>query len=266
MRRSIPTWLAGVLGTGVLVVVWWILALTAFAPDPETGFSPVPTPWQVLEDIVDAGPGAFWGGVLQETLHEAALGFLWGNGIALLLASTVLIAPSLEPIVMQVAVTTYCLPVVAVGGISIVVLGGADQPGDPSATSIFLAALMVFFTTVVGAVLGFKSADRASLDVIRVYGGTRFTQLRKVRLVAALPSILNALQIAVPTAILGAVLGEYLGSTDRGVGRTLIVLQGRPDPVGLWAVFLVCALVALAGYLLIGLLSRIVTPWVGGRS
>ena len=160
----------------------------------------------------------------------------------------------------------HCLPLVAVGGISIVVLGGATRPGDPSTTAIFLAALAVFFTTVVGALLGFKAADRASLDVIRVFGGGRFTQLRKVRLVAALPGILNALQIAVPTAFLGAVLGEYMGATDRSVGILLIRLQGNLDSERVWAVFLLCALVAMAGYGALGLVSRLVTPWVSGRS
>jgi len=266
MRRGtgperIPGWLAGLVGAIAIVGLWWLVAVTVFPPD-RTGFSPVPTPPQVVDRIAAAGVASFWDGVLEQTLHEAALGFLWGNLVALLLASLVLVLPALEPVVMQIAVTTYCLPVVAIGGISIVVLGGAEQPGDPSRTSIFLAALMVFFTTVVGAVLGFKSADRASLDVVKVYGGGALTQLRKVRLVAALPAILNALQIAVPTTILGAVLGEYLGSTDRGVGQTLIRLQNVPDPVSLWAIFIVTALVALAGYLLLGLLLRLVTPWV----
>ena len=172
---------------------------------------------------------------------------------------------TVEPVVTQIAVVSYCLPIVAVGGIAIVILGGAKKPGDPSATAIFLAALAVFFTTVVGALLGFKAADRASLDVVRVYGGNRWTQLVKVRLVAALPAILNALQVAVPTAFLGAVLGEYMGATDRSVGITLIRLQGDLDSVRVWAVFLLCAVVALVGYGLVGLVARLVTPWVSGR-
>jgi ABC-type nitrate/sulfonate/bicarbonate transport system permease component len=151
-------------------------------------------------------------------------------------------------------------------GISIVVLGGAKNPGDPSATAIFLAALVCVFTTVVGAVLGFTSADKAALDVVRVYGGGRWTQLRKVRLVAALPAILTALQIAVPTAFLGAVLGEYLGAITAGVGPTLIRLQGQLDSAGVWSVFLLCAVFALVAYGLFGLLIRLVTPWVAGKA
>jgi len=264
-RKAIPTWLAALIGGVLLVVAWWSFSATIFTPPEGTDYTPVPSPLTVLQTIVSDGLAPYWT-VFQVTISEALVGYAWGNGIALLIAATVLVIPRLEPVVMQVAVVSYCLPVVAVGGIAIVTLGGAKRPGDLSATAIFLAALAVFFTTVVGAVLGFKAADKSSLDVVRVYGGSRFTQLRKVRLIAALPSILNALQIAVPSAFLGAVLGEYMGAIDRGVGITLIKLQGDLDSTRVWAVFLLCALVALAGYLLVGLVARAVTPWVSGKA
>lgn len=263
--RKIPTWLGGVIGVAVLVGIWWLISVTVYTPEPGTTYTPVPSPFAVFGQIIEDGFSSYWV-FFKVTIHEALLGFVWGNGLALILAATVLLAPRLEPVIVQIAVVSYCLPIVAVGGIAIVILGGAKQPGDPSATAIFLAALVVFFTTVVGALLGFKAADEASLDVVRVFGGGRLTQLRKVRLVAALPAILNALQIAVPTAFLGAVLGEYMGATDRSVGITLIRLQGNLDSVRVWGVFLMCAVVSLIGYSLLGLISRFITPWVSGRA
>jgi ABC-type nitrate/sulfonate/bicarbonate transport system permease component len=263
-ERRVPGWLAGVIGVVGLLTAWWLFAL-AFQPSDGTTYTPVPPPWAVLGRILDDGLGAYWG-PFAVTIEEAARGFVYGNSAALVLASTVLLVPRLEPVVVQVAVVSYCLPLVAVGGISIVVLGGAEAPGEPSATAVFLASLAVFFTTVVGALLGFKAADQASLDVVSVYGGGRFAQLRKVRLVAALPAILNALQVAVPTAFLGAVLGEYMGATDRSVGILLIRLQGNLDSERVWAVFLLCALVAVLGYGALGLVARLLTPWIAGRS
>lgn len=264
-RRRLPGWLTGLIGLVVLIAAWWVFSLTVFTPAPGTDFTPVPTPLAVLQTLIADGLAPYWQ-VFQVTITEALIGFAWGNGIALLLASTVLLLPKLETVVTQIAVVTYCLPIVAIGGIAIVILGGAKRAGDPSATAIFLAALAVFFTTVVGALLGFRSADPASLDVVRVFGGNRYTQLVKVRLIAALPAILNALQIAVPTAFLGAVLGEYMGATDRSVGILLIRLQGNLDSERVWAVFLLCAAVALIGYAVVGMLARLVTPWIAGRS
>lgn len=265
MSSRLPRWATSVLGAAALVAAWWLFSVAAFRPDPGTTYDPVPSPLAVLGQILEDGPSAYWS-FFSVTIREAATGFAWGNGLALLLAGSVLLVPRLEPVVVQVAVVTSCLPIVAVGGISIVALGGATSPGDPSRTAVFLAALSVFFTTVVGALVGFKAADRASLDVVRVFGGGRLHQLLRVRLVAALPAILSALQVAVPTSLLGAVLGEYMGATDRSVGITLIRLQGQLDSVRVWAVFLLCALVAMAGYAAFGLLARTVVPWVAGRS
>lgn len=261
-----PTWAAGVIGGAALILVWWLFSLAAFQAQEGTTFTPVPSPWAVFGWLfVDGNIAGAWG-VFQPTLAAAGIGYLWGNGIALVLASFVLVFPKTETVITQIAVVSYCLPIVAVGGISVVVLGGAKSPGDPSATAIFLAALVCVFTTVVGAILGFKSADRSSLDVVRVFGGSSWTQLRKVRLIAALPAILNALQIAVPTAFLGAVLGEYLGAITAGVGPTLIRLQGQLDAAGVWSVFLLCAVFALVAYGLVGLVVRFVTPWVSGST
>lgn len=267
MRRTrVPGWLAAIIGAVVLVGVWWLFSLTAFRPQEGTSYTPVPSPWAVVDWLFVQGNIAGAWNVFQPTITAAAIGYVWGNGIALILATVVLVFPRAETVITQIAVVTYCLPIVAVGGISIVVLGGAKNPGDPSATAIFLAALVCVFTTVVGAILGFTSADKASLDVVRVYGGGRWTQLRKVRLVAALPAILTALQIAVPTAFLGAVLGEYLGAITAGVGPTLIRLQGQLDSAGVWSVFLLCAVFALVAYGIFGLLIRLVTPWVAGKA
>lgn len=260
-----PGWMAGMLGGVVLVVAWWLFALT-FTPAEGTTFTPVPTPFAVFDWLFLQGNVAGAWNVFAPTLTAAGIGYLWGNGIALVLAAVVLLVPRAETVITQVAVVSYCLPVVAVGGISIVVIGGAKNPGDPSATAIFLAALVCVFTTVVGSILGFKSADKAALDVVRVFGGGAWTQLTKVRLIAALPAILNALQIAVPTAFLGAVLGEYLGAITAGVGPTLVRLQGQLDSAGVWSVFLLCAVFALVAYGVVGLLIRLVTPWVAGRA
>lgn len=265
-KVRLPGWAAGVIGGVALILLWWVFSLTAFQQQAGTTFNPVPTPWAVFEWLfLDGNIAGAWG-VFQPTLTAAGIGYLWGNGIALILAALVLLFPKAETVITQIAVVSYCLPIVAVGGISIVVLGGAKNPGDPSATAIFLAALVCVFTTVVGSILGFKSADKASLDAVRVFGGGAWTQLTKVRLIAALPAILNALQIAVPTAFLGAVLGEYLGGITAGVGPTLIRLQGQLDSAGVWSVFLLCAVVALVAYGLVGLLARTVTPWVSGKA
>lgn len=260
----LPAWVTGLIGGLGVIALWWILAATVFASVGPGGVQAIPTPPQVIAEFFETG-WDFYARNFSVTLAEAGIGYAWGNGLALVLAGLVLIVPRLEGVVMQIAILTYCVPIVAIG-LLIVVIVPVPAAGEPSATAIFLAALSCFFTTVVGALLGLKAADRASLDVVTVYGGSRLTQLRKVRLMASLPSILNALQIAVPAAFLGAVLGEFFGKITVGVGPAMISAQQALNAARVWDVALVSGAIALAGYGLLGLVARAVAPWSKGSA
>lgn len=261
-RAPVPAWAWGALGVVGIIALWWLLAATVFSRVGPAGVQAIPTPGQVVAEALDRG-WAYFAPQFGVTLAEAGVGYVWGNLLALLFAALVLVVPRLEGIVMQLATITYCVPIVALG-LVLAVITPAPAPGQPSLTSIALAALSVFFTTVVGALLGLKAADRSALDVVTVYGGSRLTQLTKVRLVAALPAILNALQIAVPAAFLGAVLGEFFGKVQAGVGRAMMIAQVDVNAPLVWALAILSGLVALAGYWIVGLVARVAAPWAKG--
>ena len=259
--ETLPTWVGGAVGVVVIVALWWLASALLF-----TASGAIPSPPSVLATFFSATAWATTLSNLSGTLSAAATGYLIGNVVALLLAAVVLLLPALEQVVTQMAIVTYCLPLVAIGPI-LVIVAGRDAP---QGASVALAALSVFFTTVVGALLGLHAAPRTSLDVVAAYGGTRLTQLRKVQLLAALPHLFAALKIAAPAAFLGAVLAEYLGSGgDQSLGRALIAAQSSSDAPQLWYLALVSGGVAGLAYALIGLVGRFVTPWsagaVGGR-
>lgn len=260
----LPAWVTGIIGGIGVIALWWILASTVFANVGPGGVQAIPTPPQVIAEYLATG-WEFYVRNFSVTLSEAGIGYLWGNGLALVLSALVLVVPRLEGVVMQIAIITYCVPIVAIG-LLIAAIAPVPPAGQPLPTPIVLAAMSCFFTTVVGALLGLKAADRASLDLITVYGGSRFTQLRKVRLIAALPAILNALQIAVPAAFLGAVLGEFFRGATLGVGPAMISAQQALNAARVWDVALASGAVALLGYALVGLLARTVAPWSKGSA
>jgi ABC-type nitrate/sulfonate/bicarbonate transport system permease component len=260
---AVPGWAVGVLGAASVIALWWISALTIFRNAGSVPGGAIPTPVEVIGQFAADGIGFYLPHVTR-TLTEAGIGFLWGNGLALLLAGLVLVVPRIEKIALQIAVITYCVPIVAIGPIAYIVIGPPRD--DPSGTAIFLAALSVFFTTVVGSLVGLKAADQASLDLVSVYGGSKFTQLRKVRLIAGTPSLLNALQVAAPAALLGAILGEYFGGAERGLGLAMLAAGNAANVERVWSLALVAGLLAGVGYLLFAMVSRFATPWTTGRS
>jgi ABC-type nitrate/sulfonate/bicarbonate transport system permease component len=84
--------------------------------------------------------------------------------------------------------------------------------------------------------------------------------LVKVRLKASLPSLFAALRIAAPAAVLGAIIGEYLGG-DNGLGVAMINSEQSLNIAGTWGIALVTTALAGIGYAVVAVVGRLVTPW-----
>ncbi|MCW2749296.1 MAG: hypothetical protein JWR83_406 [Aeromicrobium sp.] len=253
------TLLIGTIGLLVTLALWWIIAAEFFTSKQ------VPTPADIAQIMHDRG-FVYYRDVFRVTLKEAGWGYLVGVALALATAMLVLLVPVVEPIVMQFAVVTYCLPIVVIAPI-LITIHSIPAKGASSPTAIDLAAVSVFFTTVVGAVLGFRAADKAALDVVEVYGGSRLQQFGRVRVVSALPALFSTLQIAAPAAFLGALLGEYFDRhLEIGVGPSLILSQNNRETSLAWSLGIGCAVVSGVAYLALGLLNRAVAPWSQGSA
>ena len=229
------------MGIVLLLAVWWVSTTS----HENSAF---PNPVKVARSVVDAGWG-FYSANIGSTLGRAGWGYLIGNLVALALASIVLVFPRLEEMVSQMGVITNCLPITAVGPLVMIIFGSR-------VSAIVLSAMLVFFTTLVGALVGLKSASRTMLDAISAYGGSSWTQVWKVRLIAALPSVFSALQVAIPGSVLGAIVGEYLGGIDTGIGVALNAAQRQVQPERVWALSIITGLISLFGYGLVGLIGR----------
>jgi ABC-type nitrate/sulfonate/bicarbonate transport system permease component len=255
-------WISGSLGSLGIIAIWWLVAATSFRNTPKgatESIGAIPTPPEVLAQFGQDG-FEFFARNAMVTIAEAGIGFFWGNLAALALAAIALTLPRLENLASQIALITYCIPIVAIGPIIRLVLG-APAAGEPSETAIALAALSVFFTTMVGAMTGVKSADRAALDVVTVFGGNAWHRLIKVQLLTALPSIFAALRIAAPAAFLGAILGEYVGGPDVGFGPAMVNAQQSLEVARVWTLAITSGAIAGGAYALVGLIARLATPW-----
>jgi ABC-type nitrate/sulfonate/bicarbonate transport system permease component len=104
---------------------------------------------------------------IATTLREALLGYVWGNGAAILLAVVFAECALVERVLLKIAIASYCAPLVAIAPVLVAVL-----PGD--GPKVALAALAVFFTTLVATVVGLRSMDAVSADLIRSMGGARW--------------------------------------------------------------------------------------------
>ncbi|MFC7484250.1 ABC transporter permease [Luedemannella flava] len=154
MRR----WLPGAIGVVAVVGAWEVVGRTVFADNKA-----VPPPTAIARQLVADGLDFYLPNVVT-TLREASLGWLIGNVIAIVLAVAFIQVPLLERALLQVALASYCLPVIAIGPV-LAILFTEDTP------KVILAALSVIFTTLIGTLVGLRDADQTSLELIRAYGG-----------------------------------------------------------------------------------------------
>ena len=245
------SWLPSALLILSLVVAWQVLATGVFE-----GRGVFPPPLEVLAAIRD-NADIYWRHS-STTLREAWPGFLWGNLIAIALGFVAVSVPFLEKPILQLAVAVTALPIIAIGPIFQITLSG-DAPKSA------LAGMAVFFTTLIGTIVGLRATDTRSLDVIRALGGSSLTALRKVRIKAALPDLFSALRISAPAAILGAIVGEFLGGNDNGLGIALVSAQATAQTDKVWAAAFVATALAGLGYAVIAVVGRLLTPWAPRR-
>ncbi len=261
-KLRLPSWTGGLVGVISTIGIWWLLAEKIFASvgtRPDGSGGAIPTPLEVVLQLFEDGFQFYWrNGVI--TLSEAAIGFAWGNALALVFAGIALVLPRLETLTTQLAVITYCIPIVAIGPIVRLIVG-APGAGEPAGAAVVLAALSVFFTTMIGTLTGVKGTDKRMLDVVTAYGGGAIQRLFRVQLLSALPSIFAAFKIAAPAAFLGAILGEYVGGPDVGFGPAMVNAQQSLEIARVWGVALVSGLIAGGGYALFSLIGKLVTPW-----
>jgi ABC-type nitrate/sulfonate/bicarbonate transport system permease component len=278
-RAGVATVLRAVIGAIIVIAIWEVFALTVF----HKAGSGVPRPFppgittstsnaqynNVLTQLWHDFQAGHYGKNIGTTMKEAVTGYIVANALAIVLAVAFVLWPVVESALLRIAIASYCLPIIAIGPILIFTLHG-DAPKSA------LAGLLVFFPTLIGVVVGLRSADKTSLELVRAAcGGARnkqadkfivsWAQLRKVRLRAALPSTFAALQIAAPSAILGAIIGEYLGAQTQGLGVFMIVAEQQGNAERLWGIALVCTVIAGLGCAAIGLIGRLLTPWAPRR-
>lgn len=230
--------------------------------------------WELLADLwldrlgVLAAPSA----IIASLAHDAPLylnavlttgwvavrGWFFGNLAAIVVGVLFVQLPALEALFLRLALTVFCLPLVAVNPI-------LQLTFQPDTARVVLAALSVFFTTLIGTMLGLRSADGGPMTMVTAWGGRGFDALRFVRAPSGIPAIITGLQIGAAAAVLGAIFGEYLGSSS-GLGVLLVNGLMTLTLERVWSVAVLATLMAAIPYGIFGVLRRVLVPWSSGIS
>lgn len=211
-----------------------------------------PTPLLVAQTLV--GKGGILLANLVPTAIEALSGFLLGNIVAIIIATAFVHKKTLEETFFPTVVLINTIPVVAKAPILVLLLGNGMEP------KIAIAALICFFPTLVNMVRGLEAVNPQAMELMRVLSASKREVFFKLRLYNSLPYLFSALKISASTSVVGAIVGEWIGS-NVGIGALIIQATYSFDSALLYATVIVASCFSMLFFLSVTMLERLIVRW-----
>ncbi|HXQ65479.1 MAG TPA: ABC transporter permease [Alphaproteobacteria bacterium] len=232
----------------MLLVVGWDLAIRIFHIPPYQ----VPAPKDVLIVLWQGWPKLLaeaWPTTVA-TVEGFILSALFGIPMAMLIVGS----RTVESYVYPLLVFSQSIPKIAIAPLFVVWFGFGMLP------KVLSAFLLGFFPVVVSAVQGFKSVEPDMLDLARAMEANRLQIFRIIRLPHALPAIFSGLKVSVTLAVVGAVVGEFVGSNS-GLGFVLQRSIGNFELPTMFAALVLLSLIGVILFWIVDVIERFAIPW-----
>jgi len=190
------------------------------------------------------------------TVWEVLLGFFIGSGVGLLLGTVISQFRIIEATLRIYLVAIQSLPKIALAPIIVLWFGFGLT------SKVVIICLLTFFPLLINSMAGFKAVDPERLELMRALGANPWQIFWKVRLPSAMPYIFAGLDMAAVFAVVGAVVGEFVGA-QRGLGTLILSMNAQMDIAGTFSVFIILAVVGIVIHKALRMVERRVLFWSG---
>jgi NitT/TauT family transport system permease protein len=187
------------------------------------------------------------------TTAEILLGFALSIVVGIPLALAIFLWPVFSRAILPLLVSSQAMPKVAVAPLLLVWFGFGLLP------KVLIAFLIAFFPIVINTAVGLASIEPEKIYLARSMGFGATATFFKIRLPNALPAIFGGLKISITLAVVGAVVGEFVGG-DAGLGYLLMVANGSMDTQLLFAGIVALTVLGVVLFLLVELAERLAIP------
>jgi NitT/TauT family transport system permease protein len=187
---------------------------------------------------------------LYETLGGFALSILVGVPLAVLIVYSPVLKNALYPLI----VLAQSVPKIAIAPVLLLVLGHGEIP------KIIVAFLVAFFPVVVDTATGLAATPPELLDLSRSYRASAFKTFVKVRLPMAMPFFFAGAKVAITLAVIGAVVGEFVGS-DKGLGYVILSATSYWKTELAFSSMILLSVMAIVLFGAVSMVERLVCPW-----
>lgn len=232
--------------TGILLV-WEILVLAFKIPEYL-----LPKPTSIISEII-----INFSSLLTHTgitMFEAIIGYIIANIIGFSVAVIFAHSKTIEKGFYPYAIALKTTPIIAMAPLLVLWFGTGLF------SKIVAAALVCFFPILVNTVKGLGSVDSDALDLFKSYSASKWQIFTKLRLPNSLPYIFSALKISTGLAIVGAVVGEFVGAS-KGIGYVILVSSYHLETTTMFAAIIMSALAGVLFFWLISVLEKKFIFW-----
>ncbi len=225
------------------VLVWWAIVVAFDMPNYI-----LPSPTDVVVAIYNGGSTLWEHSLvsLVETIVGFAIAAVVGIVIAVVIASSVLLEKALYPVLVM----SQAVPKVAVAPIFLAWFGLGSTP------RVVIAALLAIFPVVINTVVGLVHIEKGLVDFGRSTGANSLRIFWTVRLPAALPDVFAGLKLGITLALVGAVVGEFIGG-NTGLGYIVTIAQGQLNTSRAFAGIILLSVMGVALFYVIEGIERI---------
>lgn len=240
------------LGIACVVTAWWA-ATDIFGVQPIL----LPAPAQVLTAATELRDHLIKqaGVTLSETLQGFALSCAAGIALGLAIASSWMVERTLYPLLAAL----NAIPKPALAPLLIVWLGFDTLP------KVVMAFLVSFFPVVLATATGLTTISNELSELARSLSATRWQTFTKIRFPAALPEIFIGLKLAMPLAVIGAVIGEFVGGSA-GLGSVIIQSGATANTAVAFAAIVLLSIMSVTLFYILVAIERFALPWIAATT
>ncbi|WP_022951684.1 ABC transporter permease [Leucothrix mucor] len=247
-RSSLPqTLLRLAITVAVLLGVWQGLILL-FDLQPFI----LPTPLAVLERLILRYDVLLYHGWV--TGQEIILGIVLGLSLGLMFALQMLLFKPVKRWLLPVLIASQAVPVFAIAPVLMLWLDYG------MASKVAMAAIIIFFPVTTCCYDGLRNTPRGFLDLAQTMQASRWQRLRHIQLPAALPALASGIRVAVVVAPIGAVAGEWVGSSE-GLGYLMLQANARMMIDEMFAALFLLSMLSVVLYFMTDYLLKKLIPW-----
>ena len=188
------------------------------------------------------------------TFIEVVLGFAAAVVAGVLLASAIALNRSIEEAIYPIIIASQTIPIIVIAPMLLVWIGYGLAP------KIIVVALISFFPITVNMVDGLRSIDPDMQRLMKTMGANKWQEFVKIRFPTSLPYLFSGLKVAIAVSVIGAVIGEWVGSKE-GLGYLMIRSKPQFQTERVFAAIVILSFMGVFLFVLIGVLQRFATPW-----